>query len=63
MAYDFDVTFGSENSLRVLKKKIRTGSIIVLHDTASSTVTTIIGEFLTFAINSGYRFELINVFT
>ena len=62
MAYDFDITFGSGNSLKVLKKKIRTGSIIVLHDTASSTVTTIIGEFLTFTVNAGYRFELINVF-
>ena len=62
MAYDFDIIFGSGNCLKVLKKKIRPGSIIVLHDTASSTVTSIIGEFLTFAINDGYRFELINVF-
>ena len=61
MAYDFDITFGGENCLKVLKKKIRPGSIIVLHDTASSTLTSIIGEFLSFAVNSGYRFELINV--
>lgn len=62
MAYDFDITFGRETCLTVLKKKIRPGSIIVLHDTASSTLTSIIGEFLIFAVNAGYRFELINVF-
>lgn len=62
MAYDFDVTFGSEKSLKILKDKIRPGSIIVLHDTAASCANTIIAEFLAFAISSGYRFELINAF-
>jgi Predicted xylanase/chitin deacetylase len=60
MAYDFDVTFGNEKSLRLLKDKIRPGSIIVLHDTVSSCCNKIIGEFLTFTVNSGYRFELID---
>jgi peptidoglycan/xylan/chitin deacetylase (PgdA/CDA1 family) len=63
MPYDFDISFGRENSLRILKDKIRPGSIIVLHDTPSSSANTIIGEFLTFAVRSGYRFELIDVFT
>jgi len=58
MPYDFDTSFGSENSLRILKNKIRTGSIIVLHDTSHSSANTIIDEFLTFSVNSGYRFEL-----
>jgi peptidoglycan-N-acetylglucosamine deacetylase len=63
MPYDFDKSFGSRKSLRMLKDKIRSGSIIVLHDTASSSANTIIDEFITYAVNSGYRFELINVFT
>lgn len=61
MPYDFDKSFGSRKSLRMLKDKIRSGSIIVLHDTASSSANTIIDEFLAFAISSGYRFELIDV--
>ena len=58
MPYDFDTSFGSENSLRILKNKIRPGSIIVLHDTSHSIANTIIDKFLTFLDNSGYRFEL-----
>lgn len=60
MCYDFDKNFGIEKSLQVLKKMMRPGSIIVLHDTHSSFANTIIGEFITYAINSGYRFEMIN---
>jgi peptidoglycan/xylan/chitin deacetylase (PgdA/CDA1 family) len=59
MPYDFDKTFDSEKSLEVLKKKIRPGSIIVLHDTPSSTAHKIIGEFVPYAVNTGWRFELI----
>jgi len=58
MPYDFDTLFGGENSLRVLKNKIRPGSIIVLHDTSHSFAIKIIDKFLTFSVNSGYRFEL-----
>jgi peptidoglycan-N-acetylglucosamine deacetylase len=60
MPYDFDTSFGSANSLRVLKNKIRPGSIIVLHDTPDSGANNILDEFLTFAIRSDYRFELPN---
>jgi peptidoglycan/xylan/chitin deacetylase (PgdA/CDA1 family) len=59
MAYDFDFTFGASNSLRILKTRIRPGSIIVLHDTVTSCANAIIGEFLTYAIRAGYRFELL----
>jgi peptidoglycan/xylan/chitin deacetylase (PgdA/CDA1 family) len=58
MPYDFDISFGIENSLRILKKKIRPGSIIVFHDTSCSFAETLIDEFLTSSVNSGYRFEL-----
>jgi peptidoglycan/xylan/chitin deacetylase (PgdA/CDA1 family) len=60
MAYDFDPGFGIERSLRILKDKIRPGSIIVLHDTPSSCANIILDEFLDFAAASGYRFEVIN---
>jgi peptidoglycan/xylan/chitin deacetylase (PgdA/CDA1 family) len=58
MPYDFDNNFGRERSLNVLKKKIRPGSIIVLHDTHTSMANTITGEFIAFAISSGYRFNV-----
>ena len=60
MAYDFDASFGDEKTLKILKEKIRPGAIIVLHDTSSSSANKIIGEFLTYAVNSSYRFELLD---
>ena len=60
MAYDFDPEFGSKRSLRILKDKIRPGSIIVLHDTSSSCANIILDEFITFAVTAGYRFDGIN---
>lgn len=58
MPYDFDSSFGHENTLQILKKKMRSGSIIVLHDTSKSAATLILDDYITFAINKGYRFEL-----
>jgi peptidoglycan-N-acetylglucosamine deacetylase len=61
MDYDFDIAFGSRKSLRVLKEKIRPGSIIVMHDTAFSSANTILDDFIVFANSQGYRFELLNL--
>jgi len=61
MAYDFDVAFCGEKCLSVLKRKIRPGSIIVLHDKESSCANAIVEEFIIFAKNEGYRFELLDV--
>lgn len=58
MPYDFDSSFGAKNSLAILKKKIRPGSVIVLHDTNKSCATTIIEKFILFAKSEGYRFKL-----
>lgn len=58
MPYDFDTSFGNSNSLRILKDKIRPGSIIVLHDTPGSIADKILDEFITFSVSSGYRFEV-----
>lgn len=60
MAYDFDADFGGAKCLTVLKRKIRPGSIIVLHDKVSSCATEILEEFIRFARSEGYRFELID---
>jgi len=57
MPYDFDSSFGPENSLRILKEKIRPGSVIVLHDTPDSTVCKFLEEFILFALSDGYRFD------
>jgi peptidoglycan-N-acetylglucosamine deacetylase len=61
MPYDFDIAFGRDRSLRILKEKIRPGSIIVLHDTISSCANAIVEEFVIFAQDQGYRFELLDV--
>src|SRR5664280_626242 len=58
MAYDFDSDFGAAQSLSVLKRKIRRGSVVVLHDKPQSSANTILPEFLDLAISSGYRFVL-----
>jgi peptidoglycan/xylan/chitin deacetylase (PgdA/CDA1 family) len=58
MSYDFDESFGSMNSLRVLNEKIRPGSIIVLHDTSHSFANRIVDEFLASSVKKGYGFDL-----
>jgi len=57
MPYDFDSSFGPDNSLRILKNKIRPGSVIVLHDTQNSSACKFLDEFITTAISEGYRFD------
>jgi peptidoglycan/xylan/chitin deacetylase (PgdA/CDA1 family) len=59
MVYDFDSSFGRDKSMRILKCKIRPGSIIVLHDKASSCANAILEEFIIFVLDKGYRFDLI----
>jgi peptidoglycan/xylan/chitin deacetylase (PgdA/CDA1 family) len=58
MAYDFDSSFGAERSLAVLKRKIRNGSIIVLHDKPESTVHEFLEEFIDYCLQQNYRFVL-----
>jgi hypothetical protein len=58
MAYDFDNSFGSEKSLRILKEKIRPGSIIVLHDRPDSTVHVFLEEFIIYSLSRGFMFDV-----
>jgi peptidoglycan/xylan/chitin deacetylase (PgdA/CDA1 family) len=59
MCYDFDRNFGAERSLSILNRKLRSGSIIVLHDTTSSTCNTFLNDFIEMSISNGYRFEVL----
>lgn len=58
MAYDFDGSFGPDRSAEVLKKKIRPGSIIVLHDSPRSNCRCYLEEFIRDSVNRGYIFNL-----
>lgn len=58
MPYDFDNGFGSKRVLEILKRKVRPGSVIVLHDTSTSLALDILPEFLKFAEDNSYRFIL-----
>jgi peptidoglycan-N-acetylglucosamine deacetylase len=59
MPYDFDPRFDGAGSLEVLKKLMRPGSIIVLHDNSKSSVLEFIEEFIVYAKSTGYRFCLL----
>lgn len=56
MPYDFDKDLGGEGSFKILKKMIRTGSVIVLHDTTGSSALSFIDEFVSWSLGEGYSF-------
>ena len=56
MPYDFDKKMTGAKVLDILKKKIRPGSIIVLHDTVCSSVLSFLDEFIEYALTNGYGF-------
>lgn len=56
MPFDFDEKMTGAKVLSILKKKIRPGSIIVLHDTVSSSVHSYLDEFIDYARSTGYEF-------
>jgi peptidoglycan-N-acetylglucosamine deacetylase len=56
MPYDFDKGFGTENSLRILDRLIRPGSVIVLHDRQRGKAGAILEEFLISAHRQGFSF-------
>jgi peptidoglycan/xylan/chitin deacetylase (PgdA/CDA1 family) len=58
MPYDFDDKVGKDKTLSVLKKKIRPGSIIVLHDTVTSTALSFLNEFINYAEHEGNKFVI-----
>jgi peptidoglycan/xylan/chitin deacetylase (PgdA/CDA1 family) len=58
MPYDFDSRLSPDASLRTLMQRLRPGSIIVLHDTPSSSALHYLDRFITEALRQGYTFSL-----
>lgn len=56
MPYDFDRDFEPARSLRILYKRIRPGSVIVLHDSQESASRIFLNEFLEGSVRKGYAF-------
>ena len=56
MPYDFDLKLTPESSLAILRRNIRPGSIIVLHDTATSHSLSFLENFISSSLESGYTF-------
>jgi peptidoglycan/xylan/chitin deacetylase (PgdA/CDA1 family) len=63
MPYDYDESFGSVNSLKILFGKLREGSVIALHDKKGSSVLDFLDEFINTSLKRGYRFSLPNQFS
>jgi len=61
MPYDFDSKMAGTKVLSILRKKIRPGSIIVMHDTIFSSVPSFLDEFIDYARTSGYGFVTLPV--
>ena len=58
MPYDFDKAFGSKRSLDIMKRRIRPGSIIVLHDRPGSAAVELLPDFIRHALSEGYGFTV-----
>jgi len=58
MPYDFDKSFSREDSLRVVLRKLRPGSVIVLHDHPRSDQAAYLDSFIETVVRRGYRFSL-----
>ena len=56
MPYDFDSRLDGARVLEIMKRKIRPGSVIVLHDTATSSVLAFLDKFIRYAGSEGYNF-------
>lgn len=56
MPYDFDEKIGGKRAFYILKEKIRPGSIIVLHDKATSSCFSFLADFIKYAEKNGYKF-------
>jgi peptidoglycan-N-acetylglucosamine deacetylase len=58
MPYDFDSSLEPEESLNILTKKLRPGSVIVLHDKPHASLIPLLPGFIETAFQKGYRFVL-----
>ncbi len=60
MPYDFDQGLTAEESYSVLTRRLKPGSVIVLHDKASSTAPHYLERFLKKAQAEGYAFGTVD---
>lgn len=60
MPYDFDQNLTSAGSYAILTHRMRSGSVIVLHDKSSSTSLQYLDRFLKKALDDGYSFGLVD---
>ena len=60
MPYDFDRKLSPESSLAILRRLIRPGSIIVLHDTGDSHARVYLESFIQSSLDSGYSFSALD---
>jgi len=60
MVYDFDRSFRKGGPLSTLKRLVRPGSVIVLHDNSRSCAGEFLDEAIIFLKSEGYRFSLIS---
>jgi peptidoglycan/xylan/chitin deacetylase (PgdA/CDA1 family) len=56
MPYDFDAALGPDDSLHILLSKMRSGSVIVLHDNKRSLAHRFLDEFIARSLDNGYSF-------
>jgi peptidoglycan-N-acetylglucosamine deacetylase len=56
MPYDFDHRLTPDDSFTMLKSNLKSGSIIVLHDTAGSHARFFLERFINDSLVSGYKF-------
>lgn len=63
MPYDFDRRLTPEASYSILSQRIRPGSVIVLHDTASSSAGQYLERFISKALGDGYSFGSIDEYS
>ena len=60
MPYDFDNTLDPSASLAALKRRLRPGSVIVLHDTSGSHALSYLEQFIKSALSLGYSFAVLD---
>jgi peptidoglycan/xylan/chitin deacetylase (PgdA/CDA1 family) len=60
MPYDFDRRILPETSLSILMRKVRSGSLIVLHDTATSNALKFLDRFIISSLERGYGFGVLD---
>lgn len=60
MPYDFDQTLTADESYNILMRRLKPGSVIVLHDTPSGTALQYLDRFLKNAMDDGWSFGLVD---